>query len=234
MREGLLAVQLHLFADRQLQLAQFLLDDPPGPGAFVETQERLGGKQLAQADAGKRGAGNSPEAVLVERGEVQVGGVGRHRFGGDGGIQLAIFDAPRKLCGHPRQDADVQVRMLGLYPHQRRRQTPGQGRMNGADLQSPTQARAADQGVGHVVIGRQNPFGPLHHQVPGAGQADLAPTAVEQRDLQFLLQAADVQADGRGREAEDIGGAGKGAVAGNGHQGAQSFEGHAWAPVGGD
>ncbi|MNP39337.1 hypothetical protein D3C76_1329100 [compost metagenome] len=43
-RQGLLAVQFHLLADRQLLLAQLLLDDASGPGTFVKAQEWLAGE----------------------------------------------------------------------------------------------------------------------------------------------------------------------------------------------
>ncbi|MNT20832.1 hypothetical protein D3C72_1561490 [compost metagenome] len=125
----------------------------------------------------------------------------------------------------------MQVRMLGLDPHQRRRQASGQSRLDCTDLQASMQSRTTDQGVGHFIIGGKDTFGPFNGQVPGLGQADLASATVKQADLQLFLQATDMQADRRGGQAEDVGGTGEGTVASDGDQGAQGFERQTRAPI---
>ena len=96
-----------------------------------------------------------------------------------------------------------------------------------APRRSRPRRRAAGQGVGQFVVGGEDVFGPRHCQLPGLGQHHLAAAAVEQCDLEFVLEGLDVQAHGRRGEAEQVGGPGESAVAGDGHQGAQGFEGHA-------
>jgi len=100
-RQCLLTVQFHLFADLQMLAAKLLLDLPPGPGTLVEAQERLAGQQLWQALAGQVGAGDRPETVFEQGRENQALRVGADRFRGDRCIQLAVFDPPCKFRRHP-------------------------------------------------------------------------------------------------------------------------------------
>jgi hypothetical protein len=60
--------------------------------------------------------------------------------------------------------------------------------------------------------------------VPGIGQADAAPGAVEQRLLQVAFQAADLLADRRLGEVQRLGGLVETAQAGSGFETAQGVE----------
>jgi len=121
----------------------------------------------------------------------------------------------------------VQFRVVRLDPDQGLGQASRQDRVDRPQAQPATQAWAAGQGVGQFVVGAEDVFGPGNGQLPGLGQYHLAAAAVEQCDLEFVLKGLDVQAHGRRGEAEQVGGTGEGAVAGDGNQGAQGFEGHA-------
>ncbi|MNM79506.1 hypothetical protein D3C81_914390 [compost metagenome] len=121
----------------------------------------------------------------------------------------------------------MQLRMVRLDPHQRLGQAPRQHRVDRPQAQAAAQARAAGQGVGQFVIASQDGLGAGHRQLAGFGQRHLPAAAVEQGHLQFVFEGLDVQAHRRRGEAEQVGGTGEGAVAGDGDQGAQGFEGHA-------
>ncbi|MNF66734.1 hypothetical protein D3C84_485310 [compost metagenome] len=204
----------------QALLAKELADPATTEGAAVVTHERLLGEDRQRVVAGNAQRRNQDEGLARQADLQQFLGQLERRLDQQRQVQFAGIHPTQQIERHAGHQLQFDPRSQRPKTRQGVGQQAGLQAGDGADpqLALPLGRRGRQ---GHLRIEREHLLGQWQGMPTGGVEQRGAAAAVEQAHTQALFQHAHLRADRRLGQANLLAGGGKGAMAGDHHEGSQ-------------